>query len=310
MTRLPQGPRQYSGGMRPVRSRLHLPLLLLALLAVSRAASAGSAAEGIAEADRLWSVRGDGATSGLVESSRIDPVLAACRRAIEADPESLEPRWRLMRAFYFKGEYTTRDPGEQKRIFDEGKAAGEEAFLLVRKKVASAARRSTDKDGPVALAPDAKEIPGAVPTFLWAGVNWGKWALVFGKGAAARQGVAGKIRDYAQAVILMDPKYDDGAGYRLLGRVHHQTPSIPFITGWASRSEALKNLEQAVKTGPENFYNRLYYAEALWDYEASRRAEARKRLEALAAEAPKPDWAVEDRRVQEEAKELLAAWSR
>ena len=294
--------------MSPLRALVVAAVLALASSAPGVEDTGAGAA--LAEADRLWAARGEGATSGLVPAGRIDPVIAACVRAIELDRESLEPRWRLMRAFYFKGEYTSRDPEEQKRIFDEGKTAGEEAIALIRKKVAAATGRPTKDDGPVALAGAAREIPGAAATFLWAGVDWGKWALVFGKTAAARKGVAAKIRDDAQAVILMAPTYDDGAGYRLLGRVHHQTPSIPLITGWASRKEALKNLKQAMEIGPRNFYNRLYWAEALHEYEASRRGEARQILEALVADTPSPAFLVEDLRVQEEAKALLSSWGR
>jgi hypothetical protein len=298
--------------MRPPRFLAVAAAVLLALSSRARLAAEGgsSSAEAIDEADRLWAARGEGATGGQVPASRIDPVVAACRRAIELDPESLEPRWRLIRAFYFKGEYTTRDPEEQKRIFDEGKKAGEEALVLLRKKVAAATGRPAEKEGPVALAPAAKAIPGAGPTFLWTGVDWGKWALVYGKFAAARQGVAAKIRDDAEAAILIDRAFDDGAGYRLLGRLHHQTPRIPLVTGWASRSDALKNLKLALEVGPRNFYNRLYWAEALWDYDPSRRSEARQVLEVLAAEAPSFSFAVEDRRVQEEAKALLKGWAR
>ena len=39
---------------------------------------------------------------------------------------------------------------------------------------------------PVELVPYVKGRPDVVPCFLWASVNWGKWALVFGKTAAAR----------------------------------------------------------------------------------------------------------------------------
>ena len=295
--------------MRPRRWLLAPALLCAVLSAPSRAA--GSPAEGaLAEADRLWAARGEGATSGEVPPARIDPVIAACRKAIEVDPDSLEGRWRLMRALYFKGEHTTRVPEDQKRIFEEGKKAGEEALALIRKKVSSATGRPTDKDGPVALAPAAKAIPGVAATFLWTGVDWGKWALVFGKTAAARQGAAAKIRDDAEAVILIDPDYDDGAGYRLLGRVHHQTPSIPFITGWASRSAAIKDLRIAMEKGPRNFYNRLYWAEVLHDYEPSRREEARKILESLVADTPTAALLVEDLRVQEEARSDLKAWAR
>lgn len=295
--------------MRPHRRFVAFTALCAVLSAPSRAADL-SAADAVAEADRLWAARAEGATSGEVPPARIDPVIALCRKAIELDPESLEGRWRLMRAFYFKGEYTTRVPEEQKRIFEEGKKAGEEALAVIRRKVSAATGRPADKEGPVALAPAAKAIPGAAATFLWTGIDWGKWALVFGKTAAARQGAAAKIRDDAEAAILIDPDFEEGAGYRLLGRVHHQTPSIPFITGWASRSQAIRNLGIAIEKGPKNFYNRLYWAEVLHDYEPSRREEAKKALESLVADTPSPAFLVEDLRVQEEAREDLKAWAR
>jgi hypothetical protein len=141
-------------------------------------------------------------------------------------------------------------------------------------------------------------------------VDWGKWALVFGKTAAARQGAAAKIRDYATAVVRLDPAFEEGGGYRVLGRLHHQTPSIPFITGWASRTEALRNLRAAVEVAPRNFVNRLYLAEALHDYEKEKRAEARRMLEALVADTPSTALAVEDARAQEDARALLAAWAK
>jgi len=96
----------------------------------------------------------------------------------------------------------------------------------------------------------------------------------------------------------------------VLGRLHHQTPSIPFVTGWASRAEALKNLRAAVDVAPRNFVNRLYLAEALHDYEKDRRAEARKMLESLVADTPSAALAVEDARAQEDARALLSAWTK
>ncbi len=122
------------------------------------------------------------------------------------------------------------------------------------------------------------------------------------------EGAAAKIRDYAQAVILLDPAYDGGGGYRILGRLHHQTPSVPFLTGWASRTEALKNLRLAVAAGPRNFVGCQFLAEAIWDYEPDRHAEARALMRALVDDTPVPDSLVECRRSQEEAAAKLKEW--
>jgi hypothetical protein len=225
-------------------------------------------------------------------------------------PASLPARWRLMRALYFQGEHATTENGAKRAVFEEGKSLGEETLDLIRKEAGASAGKDFSKATPVELVPFVKGRPDVVPCFLWASVNWGKWALVFGKTAAARQGAAAKIRDYATAVVQIDPSFDEGGGYRVLGRLHHQTPSIPFITGWASRTDALKYLRLAVEKGPRNFVNRLYLAEAIWDYEKERRPEARRMLEALVADVPSPALPVEDARAQEDAKTLLSAWGK
>ena len=276
----------------------------------SARAETPAAAESLADADRLWAERSLDSKGGEASAPRAAALVAACRKAAELDPGSLEPRWRLMRALYFQGEHATSEAAEKKVIFEDGKKVGEASLEIVRQSVAKRTGRKTADDTPVQLAPAARGIPGIVPTFLWAAVDWGKWALVFGKTEAARKGAAGKIRDYAAAVVMLDPSFESGAGYRVLGRLHHQTPAIPFFTMWASRDEALKYLRLSVTAGPTHFYNRLYLAEALWDYEKDKRSEARRMLEELVAAAPSSDYLVEDRRAQEDARALLSRWAK
>jgi hypothetical protein len=167
-----------------------------------------------------------------------------------------------------------------------------------------------EKAGPVELAPFLKDSPEAVACFLWSSADWGGWALVFGKLQAVRQGAAAKIRDLATAVIQMDPNYAEGGGYRVLGRLHHQTPAVPFLTGWASNKEAVRLLRRANEIGPRHFLNRLYLAEALWDRSRDNRKEAVEIIEALAHDTPRPEFLVEDRAAQERAKILWKAWSK
>ncbi|MHB1047461.1 MAG: hypothetical protein ACYC4P_15780 [Thermoanaerobaculia bacterium] len=292
---------------RRTRGMSAFPIFVSLLLGTQPASAAEPSA--IAAADAAWSRRAAGASGGTASEPAARDVVAAARAAVAADPESVGARWRLMRALYFLGEHATAGEAAKKAVFEEGKKVGEETLALLRRAAGAAAGRDLSDASPVALAPRLKGTPDAVPAFLWAGVNWGKWALVFGKGAAARQGAAAKIRDYAAAVVALDPSWDEGGGYRVLGRLHHQTPSIPFVTGWASRTEALASLRRAVEIGPRNFVNRLYLAEAIWDYEKGQRDDARRMLEALVLEAPTPGLEVEAARAQEDARALLAGWA-
>lgn len=262
-----------------------------------------------ADIDRLWALRAEGSTGGHALSAPIDLTIDACRASLAAEPDSLEARWRLMRALYFKGEHTTDDPTAKRALFDEGRTVAEQSLAILRREAGREAHRDFAKATPVELVRDVKANVAAVPSFLWAAVDWGKWALVFGKTAAVKQGAAAKIRDYAHAVVLLDPAYDGGGGYRVLGRLHHQTPAVPFFTGWASRSEALKNLRLGVAAGPRNLVGRQFLAEAMWDYETARRGEARALLQKVLAETPDPDYLVENRKTQEEAAQLLKDWA-
>ncbi len=283
--------------------RLAIVFLLSALLA------AAGPAPTPADLDRLWGLRAEGSTGGHALSAPIDLTIDACRAALAAEPDALEASWRLMRALYFKGEHTTDDAVLKRGIFDEGRTVAEKSLAILRREAGREAHRDLAKATPVELVRDVKANAAAVPSFLWAAVDWGKWALVFGKTAAVKQGAAAKIRDYAQAVILLDPAYDGGGGYRVLGRLHHQTPAVPFFTGWASRSEALKNLRLGVAAGPRNLVGRQFLAEAMWDYEPARRGEARALLQKILAETPDPDYLVENRKTQEESAQLLKDWA-
>jgi len=291
-------------------SRLAGVPLVFALTFLASGARGADDAPALAAFDAAWSRRAEGAVGGAARAGAVATVVAAGRSAVAASPGSLAARWRLMRSLYFQGEHATTENAAKRDVFEEGKRLGEETLDLIRKEAGAAAGKDLSKATPVELVPYAKGRPDVVPCFLWASVNWGKWALVFGKTAAARQGAAAKIRDYATAVVQLDPSFDEGGGYRVLGRLHHQTPSIPFITGWASRSEALKNLRLAVEKAPRNFVNRLYLAEAIWDYEKEKRPEAKRTLEALVADVPSAELPVEDARAQEDAKALLAAWGK
>lgn len=292
----------------PTSSRL-LPFALLALVSLSRSVPAVADAVTLEAFDADWARRAEGASGGRASEAVAARLVAKARSAVAAQPSSLGFRWRLMRAIYFQGEHATEGTEAKRAVFEQGKRLGEETLDLLRREAGAAAGKDLSRADSVDLVPFLKGRADVAECLLWSGINWGKWALVFGKTAAARQGAAGKIRDDATAAIRLDPALEEGGGYRVLGRLHHQTPSIPFVTGWASRDEALKNLRLAVEKGPRNFVNRLYLAEATWDYEKGRRAEARKAVEALVADTPTAALVVEDARAQEDARALLAAWA-
>ena len=95
------------------------------------------------------------------------------------------------------------------------------------------------------------------------------------------------MRYHSKKIIEIDPYYENGAGYFLLGAVHYKAPYIPFILSWPNNNDALKYLELAQATGEPEIAQIVYYAQAL-DKDKNR-VEAIKLLETVINRIPSAD---------------------
>ena len=141
----------------------------------------------------------------------------------------------LLKSYYFKAKFTESDKDKKKEILKKGKSLGQD---LIERNLES------------------------VDYIYWYLVNLGSWAEVYGVLSAAREGVADKMRTYSNKIIDMDPNYEDGAGYFMLGAVHYKSPYIPFLLSWPSNSDAIKWLELAYNTGESKIAQAVYLAMA------------------------------------------------
>lgn len=248
----------------------------------------------IAEGDRHYAGRASGAQGATAKAEPIDAAIAAYQRAVAENPNSVEAHWKLLRAYRFKGAYVARNNDQKKQIYAAAKEAGTKAVALVDHLVAARGLKSPGKAGEKAYAEAARAIPGAGDVLVWDAVNWGEWALAYGKMAAARQGAADRIRRQATIAHLIDPRLEDGTPSRVLGRLHDQTPRIPFITGWASSKEAVRFLTESLKIAPANKITLVFLAEALVRNDASAKPQARALLQKAITDPIHPDYAVED----------------
>lgn len=254
--------------------------------------------------DEAWALRHQGAQGARAASQPVATAVAAYEEALAADPSDLEATWKLLRAYHFKGDYTTADRDKKKEIFGRGGEVAEAAMNLMARRVGG--RKAFDEMPPAELAGKFPE-PEVPLVFHWATANWGLWGEAFGKVAAARQGVAGKIRRYTAVVIAMAPQIEDGGGYRFLGRLHSEAPKIPLITGWIDREQALDLLGKAVEINPNDPYNRLYLADAQRRFDKEAKAEAMAELKTLSSLEPRSPKKVEDLWVRDEARRILDA---
>lgn len=269
---------------------------------------ASAALAQVGEGDQHYAARAEGHAGGRAKAAQIDAAIAAYQRAATASPKDLEPRWKLLRAYRFKGAYVASTNDEKKKVYSDAKKAGEGALALLdaalRAKGVTSVAKATEKQ----VADAARSIPGAGETFLWDAVNWGEWALAYGKMAAAREGAADRIKREATIAMLIDPKLEGGAPPRVLGRLHDQTPRIPFLTGWASSKEAVRFLNESLKLDPANKITKVFLAEAMVSNNGDTKPQAVQMLkECLAAPNP-PEYEVEQAAATEEARALLKKW--
>ncbi len=238
----------------------------------------------------------------------LERALGAYREAVEADSDDLRARRGLLRALYFRGEHLAAGAEARREVFDRGKRAAEEA--LARLAVAAGAEPEDFRE----LAPEERaarlraaevsaEEAGAL--YFWSAVHWGLWGDAYGRFAAAREGVAGTVRDDARTALALAPAVERAGPHRVLGRLHAEAPQIPFFTGWVDRKRAIAELERAVELAPDEPLNRLYLAEALLAHRPGRREDALAQLRAVRELPVEPPRAVETQSARERALQLL-----
>jgi hypothetical protein len=264
----------------------------------------------VAEGDKWYGRRQEGRMGAKASPGSINQAIAAYDKAAQ-DPGFVEARWKLVRALYFKGAYTGLDEDSRKAVFQKARRVAEESIEILNRTLEQKGVKGLLDLAPDILAGKLKDRSEAAPVYFWASVAWGEWALSTGKFEAARTGAAEKIRDYGLTVIGVDPGFEEGGGYRIVGRLNDQAPWIPFITGWVSRDDALKYLRLAMAVDKRNFVNRHFLAEALHHGgDAKDVAEAIALEEGILNDSPSPQHLVEELKVQEDARSNLAAWKK
>jgi tetratricopeptide (TPR) repeat protein len=251
----------------------------------------------VAEGDAQWAARAEGSQNGHARPARVDAAIAAYQRAIAANANDLDAHGKLLRALRFKGAYVAVTTDEKKAVYAQAKKAGEAAIARLQTK-------GTEK----VVANANRTVPGAGEIFFWDAVNWGEWALVYGKLAAVKEGAADRIKRESTIAMLIDPKMEAGGPARVLGRLHDQTPHVPFITGWASNKEAVKFLKQSLAIDPTNKITKLFLAEAMVDDNSDTKPAAVQMLRDVVNASNDPEFIVEWEAATNDARALLRKW--
>jgi hypothetical protein len=259
--------------------------VLGAILVATLAATEGRAS--LAAGDAAWAERATQLDGRLAEPERTEAAIRAYRPVCSVSPGGLEACWKTLRALHYLVEFT--------HATEERKdAAAEEASTLARSWADS-------------LGSEPKPSRDLGLLSFWSAIAWGARGQRVGLLTIVREGIAGRMRDFARRTLEIDPSLERGGAYRLLSRLHATLPRVPFVSGWVDRDRAVPLAEQALAVDPADPGNELVLALALLEHgPEERRDEAWQRMERVAELEPRPALLAEDLAIREEARERLA----
>ena len=222
-----------------------------------------------------YNKRADGSNGIYASSIPIDNAIKVFQKDIDNNRNKNSIVY-LLKSYFFKGAYVYKDIELKKEIFNKGKKLAENYLEIY---------------------PESADIR------YWYLVNLGRWAEVYGKIKAAREGVAGIMKEQSEKIIELDPNYKNGGGYFMLGAVHLKSPYIPIILSWPNKNKALEYLQLALDTGDATLVQKIYLAQAL--YESEKKEQAKKILYEVVHSDLNQNEIVEQLNDIEEAKQLL-----
>ena len=226
----------------------------------SPASDTTSAAQDIATADQLYAKRDD-----LLQLRR---GIVSLRHALTLDPGNYEAAWKLSKFNYYLATHV-EDTKERNDAFSAGIDAGKIAVQL-----------QNDK-------PDGH---------FWLGANYG--------GAAEHSAIEGlatvkDIRNEMETVLRLDPGYQNGSAYMVLGLVYLNAPGI--VGG--DPKKAVEEMEKGLPFGEPNAFLHLHLAQAYT--KVGRDEDARREIKKILVMDPDPSYLPEYKEASTDAQKLL-----
>ena len=227
----------------------------------------------------LYGKRAENAKGLKANTQLIDQSITELLKAYKIPEDKLDAGIYLLRCYYYKGKFISDSDEKKKVMFNKGKSLGEKMIAL---------------------------YPASAAVYYWYLVNLGSWSEIYGILAAAKEGVANTMQEYAKNIIDIDSTYSDGGGYFMLGAVHLKSPYIPFILSWPSDEKALKYLLLAYNTGDATPSQTVYLARAF--YTNDQKEKAISLLTSLLGQDISESYKLEDIDQHKIAKEQLNDW--
>jgi len=194
--------------------------------------STGYAQSAIEKAENYFNNRHEVIKNNKAKSHNIDKAILFYQQS-ENEPEKTIG---LLKSYEFKASWTQISEDEKESLYRK-------AIDLAKDKIT--------------------EFPENGAIAYWHVANYARWADLIDITEAAQKGVVDEIKKLAEKAIELDEKYNQAGALRLLGGIHLEAPSIPFILEWPSNDEAKRLLEKAYQIAPQHMANAYLYAKML-----------------------------------------------
>ena len=206
--------------VRPLVIFVAVFLSVIPFISTSIAQETGDRSSQLAEIDHLM--------ADLADVQKLSKALDVCRRSLKKSPDQLDVQAKACRICWHLGV----------QLEDEDKA--KETFEIGYKLAQKMKQRHPDK-------PDG---------WYWYAVNYG--AYIERSSIFAKIGGVGEIMEHAKKTLSMDPRYDSGGAYLMVGRINQKMPG-------GNDAIAEDYFLKAIEVAPNRTTGHLYLGELYYD---------------------------------------------
>ena len=211
--------------------------------------------------------RADSLYAQRINTDKTEEALAIYRQAHDSSPDNAEAAMKLGRCLIWLAVIKEND---------ESPDMVEEAVDVL----SPATEKHTDNPG----------------LHYWLGTAY---ALQANEGPITALRVMGRIREHLNRVLELNPGYEYGGAYRVLGRLDAKAPG--FLGGDKAKAEEL--IKKAISLAPEYWHNHLFLADLY--YKTDRNKQALAILNKVLSSSPQPGLEAEHKIWLKEANGLL-----
>jgi tetratricopeptide (TPR) repeat protein len=201
------------------------------------------------------------------DTAELQKAIDTLKLALQADPHNYEAAWRLSKAYWFQGNFSS---GEKKPSFENGIKAGEKAIDL-----------------------NYNNCEG----HFWLGTNYA--LLAEASGGFTALGLIDNVKREINQAMSINEKCECGGPSRVLGKLYSK---LPWFKG-GSKKKAISYLTQSLDLCPHDTQSRIFLAEI---YEAQgQKKDAMKLLREVEAVEPPAEWIPESKANKIAAEKML-----